>query len=148
MEESELLLMLGTDFPYKDWFHKNARIVQVDIRAERLGRRCRIDLGLIGDIKETISALLPLLEQKKDHDHLNKSLNRYRESRKNLDAHARGKKGIKHIHPEYLASLTSQHAADDAIFTFYVGEQTVWPAASTNMTRHRRTPVSFTHVST
>src|SRR3546814_19890684 len=108
MEESELLLMLGTDFPYKDWFHKNARIVQVDIRAERLGRRCRIDLGLIGDIKETISALLPLLEQKKDHDHLNKSLNRYRESRKNLDAHARGKKGIKTIHPQSEERLVGQ----------------------------------------
>lgn len=145
MEESDLLLMLGTDFPYKDWFPQKAKIVQIDIRAERLGRRCRLDLGLVGDIKETLPALLPLLEQKKDKSHLNKSLNRYRESRKNLDAHARGKQGVKPIHPEYLASLISREATDDAIFTVDVGAPTVWAARYLEMTRERRLIGSFTH---
>lgn len=145
MEESDLLLMLGTDFPYKDWFPGNARIVQIDIRPERLGRRCKLDLGLTGDIKETLSALLPLLDQKTDKSHLERSLKRYRESRKNLDAHARGKEGVKPIHPEYLASLISREAAEDAIFTVDVGAPTVWAARYLQMTRERRLIGSFTH---
>lgn len=145
MEESDLLLMLGTDFPYKDWFPQKAKIVQVDIRPERLGRRCRLDLGLAGDIGETISALLPLLEQKEDKRHLDRCLKRYRDSRKNLDAHARGKKGVKPIHPEYLASLISEEAAEDAIFTVDVGAPTVWAARYLKMTKGRRLLGSFNH---
>ena len=145
MEESDLLLMLGTDFPYKDWFPEKAKIVQLDIRAERLGRRCRLDKGLVGDVKETLSALLPLLTQKSDKSHLERSLKRYRESRKNLDAHANGKKGVKPIHPEYLASLISEEAADDAIFTVDVGAPTVWAARYLKMTKERRLLGSFTH---
>lgn len=145
MEESDLLLMLGTDFPYKDWFPQKAQIVQIDIRPERLGRRCRLDLGLVGDIKETISALLPLLTQKTNKTHLDRCLKRYRESRKNLDAHARGKKGVKPIHPEYLASLISEQASDDAIFTVDVGAPTVWAARYLKMTRERRLIGSFNH---
>lgn len=145
MEESDLLIMLGTDFPYKDWFPQNARIVQVDIRPERLGRRCRIDMGLVGDVKETVTSLLPLLESKSDKSHLERCLARYRNSRKNLDAHARGKKGVMPIHPEYLASLVSEVAAGDAIFTVDVGAPTVWAARYLTMTRERRLIGSFNH---
>ncbi len=145
MEECDLLLMLGTDFPYKDWFPAKATIVQIDIRPERLGRRCRLDRGLIGDIKETLSGLLPLLEQKSDRTHLTRCQDRYQTSRENLDAHAIGKEGETPIHPEYLTRIISESAARDAIFTVDVGAPTVWAARYLRMTQERRLIGSFNH---
>jgi pyruvate dehydrogenase (quinone) len=109
VQESDLLLMLGTDFPYKEWYPSDSKIVQIDIRPERLGRRCKLDLGLVGDVKETINALLPLLQQKKDNSFLEKCQARYKDNRKNLDSHANGEKG-KLIHPEYLTKVISGQA--------------------------------------
>ncbi|WP_343700926.1 ubiquinone-dependent pyruvate dehydrogenase [Chitinophaga sp.] len=145
MEESELLLMLGTDFPYNDWYPANARIVQVDVRADRLGRRCRVDLGLVGQVKHTLAALLPLLQPKTDTAHLEQCLNRYRKSRKSLDAHALGTAGEKPVHPEYLTRIVSETAAPDAIFTVDVGAPTVWAARYLTMTAERRLLGSFNH---
>jgi len=145
MEECDLLIMLGTDFPYKDWYPKKAAIVQVDLRPEHLGRRTRIDLGLTGDIRETLTCLLPHVEQKTDPSFLERCLDRYRKSRANLDAHAQEKAGHQIIHPEYLTRVISDVAANDAVFTVDVGTPTVWAARYLKMTENRRLIGSFTH---
>ncbi|RFM27855.1 ubiquinone-dependent pyruvate dehydrogenase [Deminuibacter soli] len=145
MEESDVLVMLGTDFPYKDFFPSKAKIVQIDIRPERLGRRCKLHMGLLGDVRETLIALLPLLEQKSEGEHLGKCQNRYEKSRKALDAHASGEAGSTPIHPEYLTKLISDAAAEDAIFTVDVGAPTVWAARYLRMTAERRLLGSFNH---
>jgi pyruvate dehydrogenase (quinone) len=145
MEESDLLIMLGTDFPYKDWYPSKSAIAQVDIRPERLGRKSRIDMGLVGDVRETLISLLPLVKQKPDKFFLDKCLERYRKSRANLDAHAQGKAGLKLIHPEYLTKLINEAAGSDTIFTVDVGAPTVWAARYLKMTSGRRLIGSFTH---
>ncbi len=144
VQNCELLLMLGTDFPYKEWYPTDSKIVQIDIRPERLGRRCKLDLGLVGDINETITALLPLLDQHTDNSFLEQCQERYKENRKNLDAHAKGETG-RLIHPEYLTKIVSDLAKDDAIFTTDVGTPTVWAARYVEMKKGRRLIGSFNH---
>ena len=144
VQESDLLLMLGTDFPYKEWYPTDSKIVQVDIRPERLGRRCKLDLGLVGDVYETIKALLPLIAQKTDATFLEKCRERYKENRKNLDSHAKGETG-RLIHPEYLTKVVSEKAKPDAIFTADVGTPTVWVARYLDIKAGRRLIGSFNH---
>jgi pyruvate dehydrogenase (quinone) len=144
VQESDLLLMLGTDFPYKEWFPAKAKIVQLDIRPERLGRRCKLDMGLVGDVKETITTLMPLLEQKTNGSFLEKCQERYQENKKNLDGHAKGETG-KLIHPEYLTKVISDQADADAVFTADVGTPSVWAARYLEMKAGRRLIGSFNH---
>lgn len=144
VEDADLLIMLGTDFPYKEWYPSKAKIVQLDIRPERLGRRCKLDLGLTGDVKETIKAVLPFLEEVTDSSFLEKCQERYQDNRKNLMEHARPVKG-KAIHPEYLTKVLSEKAANDAIFTVDVGTPTVWAARYVDMKAGRRLIGSFNH---
>lgn len=144
VEDADLLIMLGTDFPYKEWYPSKAKIVQLDIRPERLGRRCKLDLGLTGDVKETIKAVLPFLEEVTDSSFLEKCQERYKDNRKNLMEHARPVKG-KAIHPEYLTKVLSEKAANDAIFTVDVGTPTVWAARYVDMKAGRRLIGSFNH---
>lgn len=144
VEESDLLLMLGTDFPYKEWFPSKAKIIQIDIRPERLGRRCKLDLGLTGDVKETIKSLLPFVEEVTDVAFLEKCQQRYKENRKNLMGHAQMVSG-KAIHPEYLTRILSEQAADNAIFTADVGTPTVWAARYVDMKKGRKLIGSFNH---
>ena len=86
MKECDALLMLGTDFPYRQFFPENARVAQVDIRAAALGNRCPLDLGLVGSVKETLGALLPVIDEKTDSSHLDRVLRDYRKARADLDA--------------------------------------------------------------
>jgi len=144
IEDSDLLVMLGTDFPYKEWLPTKSKIVQLDIRTERLGRRCKLDLGLTGDVKETIKSLLPFLEEVTDASFLEKCQERYQDNRKNLLSHANPEKG-KAIHPEYLTRVISEKAAKDAIFTVDVGTPTVWAARYIDMEADRRLVGSFNH---
>jgi pyruvate dehydrogenase (quinone) len=145
LETCDVLFMLGTDFPYTDWYPDEKTIIQIDIRPERLGRRCAVDLGLHGDVKETLLAVLPHLDEKADTTHLDASLDHYRKARKRLDAHVKGIEGRRPIHPEYLTAMASNLASDDAIFTADVGMCTVWAARYLRMTRGRRLLGSFTH---
>lgn len=145
MEHSDLVIMLGTDFPYKDWFPSRAKIAQVDIRAERLGRRCNISLGLVGNVKETLHCLLPLVKQKTDRSYLNKCVEHYRKGRESLEDHATDKANTAPIHPEYLSHMINQLAADNAIFTADVGEPTVWAARYLRMKKEQRLLGSFNH---
>jgi pyruvate dehydrogenase (quinone) len=145
MESCDLLLMLGTDFPYDDWYPAGPKIVQVDIRAERLGRRSRLDLGLVGDVGDTLSALLPLVSAKSSRDHLDRALASYTRSRSDLDDIAHAHEQHRPIHPAYLASLIDAKAAPDAIFTVDVGMSTVWAARYLRMHTGRRLLGSFVH---
>lgn len=139
------LLLLGTDFPYRQFFPTGATIIQIDLRPENLGRRTPIELGLVGDIGATIAALLPRLNVKQDRSHLDEAVAHYRRAREGLDDLATGKPGRKPIHPQYLTKLLSDHATDDAVFTFDVGTCTVWAARYLKMNGRRRMIGSLAH---
>jgi pyruvate dehydrogenase (quinone) len=145
MMNCDTLLMLGTDFPYRQFYPEKARIAQVDLRAESLGNRCRIDLGVVGDIGQTIDVLLPLLKPRNARKHLDAHLKDYRKARDGLDALAESKPGSKMIHPQYCARLISELADEDAIFTCDVGTQVVWAARYLKMNGKRRLVGSFNH---
>lgn len=145
MEHSDLLITLGSDFPYKDWYPSRAKIVQIDIRPENLGRRSNISMGLTGDVKETLQALLPLLTQKTDRSYLDKCTAHYKKGREALDNHALAKADSTPIHPEYLAYMINKLAAGNAIFTADVGEPTVWAARYLTMKKEQRLLGSFNH---
>ena len=145
MHACDALVMLGTDFPYKQFFPTDAKIAQIDIRPENLGRRCKIDLGLVGDVKLTIEALLPLLKAKTQRKHLDDAIAHYKKAREGLDSLAKGTPGSKPIHPQYLAKVISDHASDDAVFTADVGTPTVWAARYLDMNGRRRLIGSFVH---
>jgi pyruvate dehydrogenase (quinone) len=145
MMNCDALLMLGTDFPYQQFYPRNARILQVDIRAEQLGRRSHLDLGLVGGAAETLSALLPRLTQKKDRSYLEVCLNHYRDARKGLDDLATGRPGQRPIHPQYVAKILNEVAAEDAIFSVDVGTPVIWVARYLTMNGHRRILGSFNH---
>ena len=141
----ETLLMLGTGFPYKQFYPKDAKVAQVDLRPEELGRRCRLDLGLVGDVGATIRALLPKLAVKADRAWLDGSLKHYAKAREGLDELATGKPGRKPIHPQYLTKLLSDAASDDAVFTADVGTPTIWAARYLTMNGKRRLLGSWVH---
>ncbi len=145
MMNCDLLLMLGTDFPYQQFYPKDATIVQIDIRGEQLGRRTRVDCGFVGETKATLRAVLPHIGQNQFESHLKESLKHYQNARKGLDdlAQANSRKGP--IHPQYLASVLDKLAAEDAIFTCDVGTPTVWAARYLKMNGKRRLIGSFTH---
>ena len=145
MWSCDLLLMLGTDFPYENFYPKDATIVQVDIRGEQLGRRTKVDYGLVGDAKATLQALLPKLEQSTRDEHLKGSLEHYRKARKDLDDLATKGSGKKPIHPQYAVRVLDELAREDAIFTCDVGTPTIWAARYLTMNGKRRLIGSFNH---
>ena len=141
----DMLLMLGTDFPYQQFYPDNATIVQVDIRGEQIGRRTKVDVGLVGDVKTTLLALSSKLTQKSDDRHLNDARQHYESARKGLDDLASGEPGQKPIHPQYVAKVLDECAAEDAIFSCDVGTPTIWAARYLKMNGKRRLLGSFTH---
>ena len=145
MMNCDVLLMIGTDFPYQQFFPKDATIVQIDLRGEQLGRRSRVDYGFIGDTKTTLRSLLPKLEQNQDSAHLVRSVEHYRKARKGLDDLAVGHPGKKPIHPQYVTRVVDQLASEDAVFTCDVGTPTIWAARYLTMNGKRRLLGSFNH---
>ena len=145
MHSCDLLVMLGTDFPYKQFLPSDCKIVQVDICPENLGRRARLELGVVGDVALTIEAVLPKLAEKQDRTHLDAALANYRKSRHGLDDLAVGTPGRPPIHPQYLNKVISDAAADDAVFTFDVGTPTIWAARYLAMNGKRRLIGSLVH---
>ncbi|MFN3007350.1 ubiquinone-dependent pyruvate dehydrogenase [Mycolicibacterium wolinskyi] len=145
IKEADTLLMLGTDFPYQQFYPEGAKIIQVDIRGRNLGRRTPIDLGLRGTVKDTLAALMPLLRPKQDREHLERALSHYRKTRKSLDALAVNDRDRTPIRPEYVAGLANRLAADDAVFTCDVGSPVVWAARYLTMNGRRRLIGSFNH---
>jgi pyruvate dehydrogenase (quinone) len=145
MMNCEVLVMIGTDFPYENFFPEHATIVQIDLRGEQIGRRTKVDFGFVGDTKTTLRALLPKLPDKQNEVHLRESLEHYRKTRKGLDDLATGNSGKKPIHPQYVARIVDQLAADDAVFTCDVGSPTIWAARYLTMNGKRRLLGSFSH---
>jgi pyruvate dehydrogenase (quinone) len=145
MMDCDLLLMLGTDFPYQQFYPKNALIVQIDIRGEQLGRRTKLDYGFVGDTKTTLRALLPKLKQNKNDRHLKDSLEHYQKARKGLDELAIDGSGKKPIHPQFVVRVLDELAAEDAIFSCDVGTPTIWAARYLTMNGKRRLLGSFNH---
>jgi pyruvate dehydrogenase (quinone) len=146
MNDCDVLLMLGTDFPYRQFYPDGtARIAQIDIRPEQLGRRASINLGLVGDVAATLAALLPLLNAKADRQHLDTAAEHYRRARKGLDDLATGTPGKKLVHPQQVAKALSDLASEDAVFTCDVGLPTVWAARYLAMNGKRRLIGSFWH---
>ena len=123
MRDCDVLLMLGTDFPYRQFYPQGngVRIAQVDLRPENIGRRVPVDLGVVGDVRATLAALLPLLKGKRNGKHLSQAQQHYAKSRKELDDLAKGTPGKRLIHPQQIAKAISDQAAADAIFTCDVG---------------------------
>jgi pyruvate dehydrogenase (quinone) len=142
MLDCDVLLMLGTDFPYRQFYPQKGRIAQVDIRPEHIGRRAPVDLGLVGDVNSTLRSVLPLLVQKDDGAHLKRAQEHYAKARKDLDVLAAGRRLI---HPQQVAKAISDQAAEDAIFTCDVGLPTVWAARYLAMNGKRRLLGSFWH---
>jgi pyruvate dehydrogenase (quinone) len=145
MMNCDALLMLGTDFPYQQFYPKNAKIIQVDRLGEQIGRRTPVDLGLIGNVRDTLEALTPLIDGKADRSYLDLCLSHYKSARKSLDDLATGEPGRTPIHPQYVAKILDELAAEDAVFTCDVGTPTVWSARYLHMNGKRRLIGSFNH---
>jgi pyruvate dehydrogenase (quinone) len=142
----DVLLMLGTDFPYRQFYPRDgARIAQVDRRGEVIGRRVPVEVGVVGDVRATIEALLPRLKEKRDSSHLDRAREHYRKARQGLDELAVGRAGKPPIHPQQVAKAISDHASEDAVFTCDVGLPTVWAARYLAMNGKRRLIGSFWH---
>jgi pyruvate dehydrogenase (quinone) len=145
MEECDLLLMLGTDFPYRLFYPDKATVVQVDVRGEQIGRRTRVDLPLVGTVKDTIDALMPRLTPKMDTRHLDRMRERYAEARLSLDELASSDRNRAPMHPQFVAKTIDDLAADDAVFLPDVGTPVIWAARYLHMNGRRRLVGSFNH---
>jgi len=144
MQECDALFMVGTDFPYSQFYPAGVSVVQVDLRGEQIGRRTKVDVGLIGDVHSTLQVLAPKLK-KHESVHLEVSLEHFRRVRKELDDRAVGEPGKIPIHPQYLTQCVSDLAAEDAVFLCDVGTPTTWSARYLRMNSKRRLIGSFNH---
>ncbi len=144
MEHCDALLMLGTNFPYRQFLPDTARIVQVDLRGEQIGRRVPVDVALVGSVKDTAAALLPLLHDDRDDEHLTRMTAHYRRARRRMDALAvTGGDGP--LHPQAITAAVDRLAADDAVLVPDVGTPTLWAARYLRMNGRRRLIGSFVH---
>src|ERR1700730_4157320 len=145
MMSCDTLLMIGTDFPYQQFFPEDATIIQIDIRGEQLGRRTKVDYGFVGDTTTTFRALLPKLKQTGEDKHLKSALEHYRKARKTLDELATEGRAGKGSHPQFVARQLDELADTDAIFSCDVGTPTIWAARYLKMNGERRLLGSFSH---
>lgn len=145
MENADTVLLLGTKFPYRAFYPKNAQILQVDHHADSIGAHCHVNGAVMGDVKATLEQLLPLIEEKSERKHLDDALKHYEKTRAELDELAQPSAEGTPIHPQYVAKQISHFAAEDAIFTCDVGTPTVWAARYLAMNGKRRLLGSFNH---
>jgi pyruvate dehydrogenase (quinone) len=145
MEKSDVLLLIGTDFPYRQFYPEGATVIQIDVRGEQIGRRTKVDYALIGDAKTTMDALLPRLVENQSDTHLRRSVEHYRKAREHLDELATDGEGKKPIHPQYVARVIDELASKDAIFSCDVGTPVIWAARYLRMNGQRRLLGSFNH---
>ncbi len=143
LKDCDALLMLGTDLPYQQFYPEDATVIQVDVRGSQLGRRTRVDIGLVGTVADTVEALLPLIDSGRSGSHLKAMTKHYAKARKGLDDLATPSKRT--IHPQYLTKLINDFADDDAVFVPDVGSPVVWAARYLAMNGKRRLIGSFSH---
>ena len=145
---ADLLLLLGTDFPFSEFLpNGNVKKVQIDINPKHLGRRTALDLGLLGDVQATLAAVLPKVSEKKDTSFLEKHLAHTRGFDELLSHYVDKGPGIKPIRPEYLAATLSALASDDAMFFADTGTACIWLARHINGGTNRRLFGSFSWAS-
>ena len=142
---ADTVLMLGTGFPYRAFYPKEATMIQVDRDPTALGRHTTLSLGIAADVRETLSALLPKLAERSDTTFLDHALAHYHKARSGLDELAHPAGAGKPVHPQHLMRLVSELAAEDAVFTADVGTPTVWAARYLKMNGRRRLLGSFNH---
>jgi len=145
MHECELLILLGTDFPYTPFMPTQNKIVQIDIKPENLGRRAKLSMGLCGDVKDTLRALMPMITTEADDTFLHQQLELYKEVKKNLRIYVEDTGMSNAIHPEFVASVINELADKDAIFTIDTGMCCVWAARYIEGTSERKMLGSFNH---
>jgi pyruvate dehydrogenase (quinone) len=145
LAECDLLLMLGTDFPYHPFMPENSTIIQIDEQANHLGRRAKVNLGLVGDVSETLRALLPRLAQGSDRGFLDKMLAVHKKADQYLQTYVTHPSGGKGLRPELVASTISKFSAEDAIFSVDTGMCNVWGARYIAMRIGQRMLGSFGH---
>ncbi|WP_128379004.1 pyruvate dehydrogenase [Streptomyces cavernae] len=146
MHEADLLLLLGTDFPYTDFLPRDVRTVQIDIQPERLGRRTQLDFAVWGDVRETLKCLTPAVREKPSRRFLDRMLDRHVHALESaVGAYTRGVEKHTPIHPEYVASVLDEVAAEDAVFTVDTGMCCVWAARYLTPNGQRRILGSFVH---
>jgi pyruvate dehydrogenase (quinone) len=144
LERCDALLIAGADFPYRDFFPKDSRVVQIDVRGEQIGRRVHVDQALVGTVKDTGAALLPLLNVKEDQKHLSHCVDHYRRTRAHLDDLA-SQDGHLPLHPQVVVRRLSELAAPDAVFIPDVGTPIIWSARYLKLGGGRRLIGSFNH---
>lgn len=145
MEHCDTLLMLGTDFPYRQFYPEGVPVVQVDVRGEQIGRRVQVGVPLVGTVADTVDALLPMLTPKTDATHLDRMTAHYRRARGRLDRLAESAADESPLHPQYVTAVVDRLAAEDAIFTADVGTPCIWAARYLRMNGRRRLIGSFSH---
>ncbi len=145
MHECDLLILWGTDFPYEKFMPTKPKIVQVDIRVNHLGRRSKLDLGVWGDVQETIRALLPMVNAKADRAFLDSMIGKYKEAVRRLNVYVDHVGKRTPMHPEPVAAALNELAATDAIFTADTGMCNVWSGRYIRATKDRRLLGSFSH---
>ncbi|PRX26869.1 pyruvate dehydrogenase (quinone) [Paraburkholderia sp. BL18I3N2] len=145
MMSCDTLVMLGTDFPYRNFYPSHGNVVQIDRRGSALGKRAPLKLGLVGDVKATLQALMPRLKHKSDRRFLENARKHYADTRKDLDDLARPSAPGRAIHPQYLTSIVDKVANEDAVFSVDVGTPTLWAARYLTMNGKRTLHGSFNH---
>jgi pyruvate dehydrogenase (quinone) len=145
MEHCDTLLILGSGFPYRDFYPDDVTVIQVDVRGEQIGRRVPVDIPLVGTVKDTADSLLPRLSDGRDSAHLDRMTAHYKRARKRLDALERERHDRGPLHPQSVAAALDKIAADDAIFLADVGTPTIWVARHLHMNGRRRLLGSFAH---
>jgi pyruvate dehydrogenase (quinone) len=145
MEHCDALVMLGTDFPYRPYYPDGVPVIQVDVRGEQIGRRVPVQVPLVGTVRDTVDALLPLIKGKADSAHLDLMTAHYKRARSRLDKLADDRRNQSPLHPQYVAATIDRLAAADAIFTADVGTPCIWAARYLHMNGTRRLIGSFNH---
>ncbi len=148
IHEADLLLLLGADFPFPEFLPGNrVKKVQIDKNPKHIGRRTAVDLGLVGDIKATVTALLTSVSDKADGHFLDKHLTETKSFHELLQHYVQKGPGIKPIRPEFLAATLSSLAADDALFFADTGTACIWLARHIQGGKDRRLFGSFSWAS-
>jgi pyruvate dehydrogenase (quinone) len=145
MWESDLLILLGTDFPYTPFYPQKTKIVQIDLKSENLGRRAKLNMGLFGDIKTTLKFLAPLLNEKTDASYLNAQLHIHEKVTEHLKTYVIDKGKKDKLHPEAIADTLDRLASENAIFTCDTGMCNVWAARYIKANGKRDMIGSFVH---
>lgn len=128
-DEADLLILLGTDFPYNE-FLPNIPTAQVDINGAHIGRRTKVDYPIHGDVGATIDALLPLIDAKDDSSFLDSMLKKHASNLEHvIEAYTTNVEDMVPIHPEYVARILDEEASDNAVFTADTGMCNVWHAS-------------------